>query len=127
MEAQLEQIEVETMRCGNHYLPVNDATVRESGETRVVQVWKIAIERTRIAALDEHVGAAAKDDRAKAIPFGLVQQSASGGKLVGQLCEHRLDGRLNGKFVGAHDRRVPPESIIEFGHVENPPAAPTYP
>ena len=36
---------------------------------------------------------AAKDDRAKAVPLGLEQKLVAGGKLVGELREHRLDRR----------------------------------
>ena len=44
-----------------------------------MQIGKVAIERTRVAALDEDIGAAAKDERAEAVPFGLVEQSIAGG------------------------------------------------
>ena len=66
-------------------------------EQRVVQLGKIAIERPQVAALDEDVGRAAKDDRAKAVPLRLVQERWPRRQLVGQLREHRLDRRRDRK------------------------------
>ena len=59
----------------------------------VVQLGKVAIERPQVAALDEDVGLAAKDDRAEAVPLRLEQEAVARGELVGELREHRLDRR----------------------------------
>ena len=77
--------------------PSSDAVRPGAAKQRVVQVGKVAIERPQIAALDEHVVAAAKDDGAKAVPLRLVEEPVAGGKLRRELREHRLDRRIDGK------------------------------
>ena len=77
-------------------ITISPSSTQPSGscvEQRVVQLGKVAIERPQVAALDVHLGAAAKDDRAEAVPLRLVQEAVAGGKLVGELREHRLDRR----------------------------------
>ena len=71
-----------------------------AGEKQVVQLREVAIQRPQVAALDEDVVAAAIDDGAKAVPLGLVEQIAARRQRVGQLGQHRLDRRRNGKGRG---------------------------
>ena len=61
-----------------------------------MQLREIAIERPRVAALQIHVVLAAEHDRAKPVPFGLVQVGA-GRQLVSQLGQHGFDRRLYGQ------------------------------
>ena len=88
-------------------ITISPSTTQPAGsrvEKRVVQLGKVAIERPQIAALDEHVGSAAKHDRAKPVPLRLVQERPALGKLLGELREHRLDGRRRSAQVRDTDR-----------------------
>ena len=114
MQSQLQGIEVEAARRGDDDLAVNDAVVREARQQRVVQLGKIPIERPQVAALDEHLAAAAKDNGAKAVPLRLVQERAAGRQRVRELGEHRLDRRGDGKR-GRHDRLRPSTRVAVFG------------
>src|SRR5438552_9414617 len=76
---------------------VDHDAVRELFEEHLVQLRKVAIERSKIAALNIDVVLASKNYRAKAIPFRFVQESAARRQRVGQLGEHRLDRWLNGR------------------------------
>ena len=104
MEAKLQRVEVESSWRRNHDLAVHDDAGRDLCEDGVVHVGKVPIERLQIAALDVDVIAAAKDDRAKAVPLRLVQERSARRQRVGQLCEHRLDRRHDGNArPGIHD------------------------
>ena len=77
-------------------MTISPSSTQPSGSRsskRLVQLGKVAVERPQVAALDEHVARAAKDDRAKAVPLRLVEKAVAGGQLVGELREHRLDRR----------------------------------
>ncbi len=81
-------------------ITISPSTTQPAGSfsrNRLVQLGEVAIERPQVAALDEDVRIAAKDDRAKAVPLRLVQKPAARRKRVGQLGEHRLDRRRNGE------------------------------
>ena len=80
MQAQLQRVEVEPARRRDDDLAVEHAAVRQRVEQRRVQLGKVAIERLEVAALDVDVAAAAKDDRAKAVPLRLERKVASSGK-----------------------------------------------
>ena len=106
MQPKLQRIEIETLAPGNHDLAIEHAARRKPVEKQLMQLGKIPIERPQIAALDEHVGSTAKDNRAKTVPFRFVEKRSALGKLVGQLGEHRLDGGSDGKVsVGRHGSR----------------------
>ena len=93
MQTHLQRVEVEPARGGDDDLAVHHAAIREVGKQRLVQFGKVTIERPEIPALDEELGATAKDDRAKPVPLGLVQKRATAGDPIGGLREHRLDRR----------------------------------
>ena len=76
MQPELERVEIEPVRRGDHDLPVDHAVSRQSLQQRVVQVGEIAVERAEVAALDEEVGRAAKDDGAESVPFRLEENGA---------------------------------------------------
>ena len=76
MKPELKPFEVEPVRRGDDDFTVDHAIVGQSGEKRRVQLRKIAIERPQIAALDEDVGPAAEDERAKSVPLRLVEEGA---------------------------------------------------
>ena len=97
MKPKLERVEIEAAGRGNHDLAVDDAAGRQPGEQRGVELGKVPIQRPQITALDEDVGIPAKNNCAKSVPFGLVQESSTGRKLLGELREHRFDRRRDGK------------------------------
>ena len=78
MQPHLQRIEVETVRSGDDNLTVHYTTVRQLAQKDVMKVGEIAIERTEVAALNEHVLAASKHDRSKAVPLRLEQQPLVG-------------------------------------------------
>jgi hypothetical protein len=60
-----------------------------------MQLRKIAIERSRVAALHVQVVLAAEHDRTEPVPFRLIQVFADR-ELVRELGEHRFDWRRHG-------------------------------
>ena len=77
-------------------MTISPSTTQPSGsavEEELVQLGEVAVERPQIAALDVHLAAAAKDDRAEAVPLRLVQEAVAGRQRLGQLGQHRLDRR----------------------------------
>ena len=65
-------------------------------ERGLVDFREIPIERLQVAALDEHLRRAPKDDGPEPVPLGLVEELA-GGNLLGDPGQHGLDGRGDGK------------------------------
>jgi hypothetical protein len=76
VQAQLQEIEIEALRRCDDDLAVDDAAVGERRDQAVVQLGKVTIERPKVPALDIDGAAAAKDDRAKAVPLGLEEEGA---------------------------------------------------
>jgi hypothetical protein len=70
-----------------------------------VQIREVPVEGAQVPALDEQVDASAEHDRAKAVPLRLVEEIA-GGKGLGELRQHRLDGRV--------DRKRP--ALLRYAH-----------
>src|SRR5262245_63973415 len=101
MQSELQQIEVEPVGRDDHDFTIDDRTGGELLDQRVVQFGKIAVEWTKVPALNVDVGLAAEDDGAEAVPFRFVQKAAAGRQSVGELREHWLDRRLDRK----HKRR----------------------
>ena len=104
MQPHLQGVEIEAVRRGDDDLAV-EHTLRQRRHQDVMQIWKVAIERPEVATLDEEVRRPAKHDRPEAVPLGLVQEAIAGGQLLGELCQHRLDRRLNWKC--GHKRSYP--------------------
>src|SRR5262245_65228960 len=94
MKTELERVEVEPVWRRDHDLSVDHGARRQPLEERLVQLGEIAVEGAEVAALDEDVGGAAEDDGAEAVPLRLEEKRAAGRERLGQLGEHRLDGRL---------------------------------
>ena len=97
MEPHLQGIEIQAVSGGDHDLAVNDASVGQLRDQDLVQLGKVAIERLEVAALDEELGAVAKDNGAKAIPLGLEQEVAFAGNRICDLGEHRFDRWRDGE------------------------------
>src|SRR5262245_66618273 len=105
MEPHLQRVEVETAPGRDDNLAVDDAAVRELFNQSVMQFGKVAIEGTKIAALDVDVSAPAKHDCAESVPLRLVQERTFWRELLGQFGEHRLDRRVDreyGRTFGGH-------------------------
>src|SRR5438876_30193 len=90
MKPQLQRVEIETARRRNDDFAVDNAAVGQRSRERVMQLRKIAIERPKIAALDQDVGSAAENERPEAVPLGLVQVRADR-QLFRELGEHRVE------------------------------------
>ena len=100
MQSKLQRIEFETVRSRHHDLSVEDTAFRQPFEKQLMQLGEIAIQWTQIAALNEDVLIASIDDGAKAVPFRLEEILAGDRQIAGELGEHRLDRRSNGKVRG---------------------------
>ena len=74
MQTLLQGIEVESRACGHHDLAIDDAAGGQTLRKQVVQLGKVSIERTQLAALNHHLPAVAKDQRAKAVPLRLEEE-----------------------------------------------------
>src|SRR3954470_8240236 len=81
------------MRRSDDDLTIEDAAIGQALEQRFVQLWKVSVERPQVAALDENIPFAPKHDRAKTVPFGLIQKVFFGWQGVCPLREHGLDRR----------------------------------
>src|SRR6185295_10313433 len=81
VEPQLQGVEVQSARRGDDDLAVQYCTGGEPGEQRVVQLRKIPIQRSQVAALDEDVRGPAEDNRAESVPLRLVQERIPGREL----------------------------------------------
>src|SRR5205085_12244252 len=103
---QLQRGAVQALGGGDGGLAVEHAAFRQRVEQGIVQLGEISVERAGVAALDEDFVAAAKSERAKAVPLRLVKVFALRRQLVGKLREHRLDRRLDG--VGRLNERKAP-------------------
>src|SRR5688572_22503280 len=98
MQAQLEQVEVQTGLRHDDDFAVDHAPVRQCLRKHVVELGKVAIERPRVAALDVDLARLpAKDDGAETVPFGLVEERAACRQRLRQLREHRFDRRFDWK------------------------------
>src|SRR6476646_785675 len=93
MKPELQGVEVEPLRSGDDDLAVEHGSRRQLIQEDLVELGKVTIEWSQIAALDEDVVLGAKHNRAESVPLRFVQVAAACGQLFGQLCQHRLDGR----------------------------------
>ena len=100
MKPKLQRVEVQAVRRRDHDFAVDDRVRREQAKTGVMQIGEVAIERAQVAALNEDIRFATKDNRAKAVPFRFIQETAAGRKRFGKLGQHRLDRRRDRKSFG---------------------------
>ena len=110
MDAELQGVEVErcaalAIRAGDDDFAVEDAALGQLCQKRGAQFWEIAVERLAVAALDEQVVAVAKENGAKAVPFGLELEGVAGWDRVDALGEHGQQRRWKGEV------HVPSDSI----------------
>ena len=99
MQPELQRVEIEAARGDDDDLAIDDATRRQPLEQCVVQLGKIAIERLQIAALDVDVARREKRSR-ESRPIWARTDSRHPRQGVGDLGQHRLDGRGHPGTVG---------------------------
>src|SRR5262245_1283663 len=97
MKPQLERIEVESLRRRDDDFSIDHAVVRKVRQERFTKLGKAAVERSKVAALNEEVGPLAEHNRARAVPLRLVQKSAAFRQYVGEFCQHGLDRWRDGE------------------------------
>src|SRR5262252_655937 len=96
MDPLLQSIEVEAMRGRDDDLAVEDTAWWQQRLEALLELGKVAIERTQIAALDEQARRPAE-----AIPLRFVKKSLAFRQRVDGLREHRLDRRLDREAIRA--------------------------
>ena len=84
-------------RC-DHELAVERAAARELRGERRAQLGEVAVERLRVAALEQQLVAVAEHEHAKAVPLRLEDPVRAVGQRGDALGEHRQDGRVDGEL-----------------------------
>ena len=95
MQPQLQRSKSRPSLGRDHDLAVDHAPRRAAARAARHAAPGSSDQRLQLAALDVDVVAAAKDDGAEAVPLGLVQDCAVSGKRLGELGQHRLNGRID--------------------------------
>jgi hypothetical protein len=98
MDAQLESAEVEVAVVGDDEFAIKDASLGKLVANGIEHLGEVAVKGFLVAALEEDLVAIAKDEDAKAVPFGLVDPVAFGGDGFDSLGEHGKDGRIDGEL-----------------------------
>src|SRR5436309_3886282 len=91
--------------CGTTISPSRTNLLAFQTERRLNQVGKIARQRAAGFGLQDHLSPIAKDEAAKAVPFGLIQPAAAGRDLVDRERLHRREGRTQCSSPARHTRR----------------------
>ena len=107
MDPLLERLEVEPAVLRDHQLAVERAARGQLGEQRCAQLGEVAVERLRVAALEQQLLAVAEHEHAKAVPLRLEDPVRSLGQRGDALREHRQDRRVDGKLHKRILQRVP--------------------
>jgi hypothetical protein len=100
MYAHLQGIEVQHAPLRDHDLSIEHTAFGQLIHDRTEQVGEVAIERLRVATLQEYLVAVTKDQRPEAVPFGFEEELGAFRDRAHALCEHGQDGRLHGQFHG---------------------------
>src|SRR6185369_17406445 len=103
MQTQLERVEIECTFLRDDDFAVEHTTSRELLQYWIDQFREITVQRLLIAALYENFFSVAKDQRAKAVPFGFEDPRACLGQFADAFCKHWKDWRVNWKF---HNRVI---------------------
>lgn len=98
MKPKLKSVEVEAALVGDDYLAVEHTALWKFCRQKLDELREIAVEGFLVAALDEHFIAVTKYKRAKPVPLGFEDPFVTGWKFAHALCEHRQDGRIDGKI-----------------------------
>src|SRR5215208_4728035 len=97
MKPQLQQIEVEPVWGHDHDLAVEYGPRGQPIEQAVMQLREIPVKRPQVSTLDVDVGFTAEDDGAASVPFWLKEKMSGSRQSLGQLGQHRLNGRGNSR------------------------------
>src|SRR5262245_25284158 len=95
MQSELERLEVETILAGDHQLGVEHAALGELLFQRGDNFGEVAVERLFVTALNEHLVAVAKDQRAEAVPFWFKDPCFARRQLADAIGEHGEYGRVD--------------------------------
>ena len=98
MDAQEQALEVEPIRPADDHFAVEHASRRQVRAKRRRELREVAVERLEVAALRVDLISVPEDDRPKAVPLGLEEPALAGRERVGELGEHRFEGRLERKL-----------------------------
>jgi hypothetical protein len=95
VNALQQRVEVEAAVVGRGHddLAVDDAARRQVGEQWREQLGEVAVERALVTAGQLDLVAVAEHDTAEAVPLRFVQPSVALGDVVGELGQHRREGR----------------------------------
>ena len=97
MDPEQQRLELQPLWTGDDHLAVQDASFRQLLAERGRKLGKVAIQRLELAALRIDLVSVSKDERAEAVPFRLEEPAVAGRQRVGELGQHRLEGRFEGE------------------------------
>src|SRR5436190_23059711 len=111
VEAQLQFVERERAANGNRKLAVEHETLRVQSQERFDHVRKITGQRLTCFRLQENLGAVAKGNATKPVPFRFVLPFVADGNLVDRARFHRRKGRLKSELheLSSRGRRSAPQ------------------
>src|SRR5262249_24683394 len=95
MQAELQEVEVETAGPDDDDLAVHHATLREVRGEREPEVGKVTVERPQVAALGVDVITGLEGDGTEAVPLRLEEPAVPCRQIIRALYQHRLDGRVD--------------------------------
>ena len=99
MDPLLQRLELQPAVDRHHDLAVDHAALRQLGLERLDQLGEVARHRLLVAAADLDLVAVPEDDRAEAVPLGLVRRTVR--DLGHGLGQHRRDGWHDGQLHAA--------------------------
>ncbi len=98
MNAELQRVEVEPAFAGDDEFAIEHTFCGELRAKGIEHLGEVAVQGFLIAALDEDLISIAEYEDAEAVPLGLIDPVAAGRNLIDALCEHRQEGRVDGKI-----------------------------
>jgi hypothetical protein len=98
MNTELQGVEIETVLRRDNNFAVEGAARGQSRSQRIQKLGEIAIQRFRVAALQQYLIAIAKNKRAKTVPLRLVNPRSLDRQFTHSFSEHRQDRRVYRKL-----------------------------
>src|SRR4029079_13014508 len=98
MEPELERLEIEPAVGCDDDLAVQHAAGGQPRAKRIDELWKVAIQRLLIAALDLDIVPVPEDQCAKPIPLRFENPGFTSRQRVNAFSEHRQDRRVDRKI-----------------------------
>src|SRR4051794_22435169 len=111
MKTQLQRVEIECALLRDHDFAIEHATRRQLLQQRLDQFGEIAVQRFLVAALYKHFFTVAKDERAKAVPFGFEDPRACFRQFADAFGKHRKNRRV---YWELYNLFLPPIIRIDF-------------